>query len=194
MPARTPSRSTRWFRLAAFATLLALAGCASAPRDDDARTSAPASRPADFTLAVSVMNPAALAPPRVRASRAGPSATPPARPAPEIRPARYIIEPDGFLRAALGPGASDRTFPPPTRRLTPEQLDALWSLVAASDWLNAEPSEQLADLSDPSDPPAPGFSIALLADRRRAHLARPLSDRSARAVAARLADWAWQSP
>jgi hypothetical protein len=46
-----------------------------------------------------------------------------------LRPARYIIEPDGALRAASGVAAKASTFPPLARTLTPRQMDQLWRLV-----------------------------------------------------------------
>jgi hypothetical protein len=48
---------------------------------------------------------------------------------PAFRPARYIVEADGLLRAAVGPGASPSTFPPVTRRLDDSQLTTLWAMV-----------------------------------------------------------------
>ncbi len=45
------------------------------------------------------------------------------------RPARYVIEADGVLRASFGTAASPAYFPPMTRRLTPEQIDHLWALT-----------------------------------------------------------------
>ncbi len=49
-----------------------------------------------------------------------------------VRPARYVIEADGVLRASHGTAASPSDFPPMTRRLTPEQIDRLWTLTRAT--------------------------------------------------------------
>jgi hypothetical protein len=67
--------------------------------------------PADFTLAVTVR------------SRPG---SDPAHLNPSHRPARYVMEADWILRAAIGPGASEDTFPPRTRQLSFEQVRRLW--------------------------------------------------------------------
>lgn len=48
---------------------------------------------------------------------------------PALRPARYIVEADGLLRAAVGPGSTPSTFPPVTRRLNDAQVTALWAMV-----------------------------------------------------------------
>jgi len=45
------------------------------------------------------------------------------------RPARYIVEPDGVLRAATGPGVTTRVFPPRLRELNPAQMSRLWRLA-----------------------------------------------------------------
>ncbi len=193
------------------ASLVALGGCSSSTtRTEPAARLDPAARPADFTLAISVVNPAAYAQPRARRTSASPNvpgapAPAPKGPAPEVRPARYVIEPDGYLRAALGPGATDRTFPPPSRRLTTAQLDALWALVAQTDWLaqgsdradQAPPAWTDGTSADPTDPLAPatsGFTGSVLAAGQRANFARTLADRSTRVVTAKLAEWAWQTP
>lgn len=74
--------------------------------------------PQDFSLAVTVLRPiplGALINARTDAER------------PTVeRPARYIIEADAILRAAVGYGASENTFPPETRQLTVIQYNQLW--------------------------------------------------------------------
>jgi hypothetical protein len=46
-----------------------------------------------------------------------------------LMPSRYVIETDGILRAAFGNAASPSSFPAKTRRLSPQQVDAIWLLT-----------------------------------------------------------------
>lgn len=46
-----------------------------------------------------------------------------------LRPARYILEADGHLRAAIGEGSTPKTFPPIARRLDDRQMAGLWAIV-----------------------------------------------------------------
>jgi len=50
------------------------------------------------------------------------------------QPARYIVEPDRTLRVALGPGAIKDQYPPPTAKLTPDQMRHLYNLTLPIDW------------------------------------------------------------
>lgn len=99
----------------------AACGCSSAPpvKRVAEPVELPERAPADFTLGVTVLSPAVTAEEIDAAARAE-------------RPARYIVEPDGVLRAAIGAGASPRVYPGETRRLTAEQVERVWRLVAAS--------------------------------------------------------------
>lgn len=90
------------------------AGCAADGEPEPAPAVAFDAQPADFSIAVTVLAP--------RGAAAG--ALPRAR-----RGARYIVEPDGVLRAAVGPGADDEMFPPQTRRLTARDVRRLWALT-----------------------------------------------------------------
>src|SRR5438105_14278814 len=83
-------------------------GCSSPPRVMDARGEAaraavPRERPADFTLAATVLSPGSVDAKKLPRS---------------LRPGRYIVEADGVLRAATGPGATTTTYPRRTRQLT----------------------------------------------------------------------------
>lgn len=109
-------------RLVLLAACLALPGllpaaCSSRPqvRPEPEPILLPDRAPADFTLAVTV-----LAPERE------PAETPPR----SQRPARYIVEPSGALRAATGEGATPRVYPGITRQLTEPQWQRLWRLTA----------------------------------------------------------------
>lgn len=99
--------------------------CSSAPaaRTEPEPAPLPDQPPADFVLSVTILGPAGTA--------AEVDATP--RP---LRPARYLVEPDGVLRAAIGPGATPRVYPGETRRLTDAQVRRLWRLTAVSGLLD----------------------------------------------------------
>lgn len=104
--------------------LACLAGCGSTPALPPPKPVAlPDARPADFTLAVTVLAPAH--------DRARPADLPRS-----LQPGRYIVEPDGSLRVALGPGSTVTTFPPRTRTLSPRQMDMLWRQVRDSGLLD----------------------------------------------------------
>jgi hypothetical protein len=104
--------------LAMVAVCVGLCGCSSAPpqkEEEPEPVVLPEHAPEDFTLSVTVMGPATREgiDERARAER----------------PARYIVEPDGALRAAIGPGATPRVYPGQTRRLTGEEMQRVWRLV-----------------------------------------------------------------
>lgn len=165
--------------LAGVAGLVAGASCGSASKAE-----AYGARPADFTLAATVFSPV------TDAAQAEALARP-------LRPARYIIEADGVLRAAVGPGASTETYPPQTRRLNEAQLDGLWRLVTDGGVLE-EGSVARVGNPDTYVPPR-GRTVALIAvshGGRRETVAAPLDRAGADAAAAarlvdRLAALAW---
>ena len=43
-----------------------------------------------------------------------------------FHPARYALEPDGLLRAEVGSGVAEPSFPPIARRLEPSQIETLY--------------------------------------------------------------------
>jgi hypothetical protein len=81
----------------------------------------PDQRPADFIMSATVFSP-----------RAAEAVSLPR----SLRPARYIVEADGVLRAGTGTDVGINTFPPQTRRLTARQWDALWREVRDSGLLD----------------------------------------------------------
>ncbi|MHA7814747.1 MAG: hypothetical protein ACX94C_15300 [Phycisphaerales bacterium] len=88
----------------------------------------PERRPSDFTLGVVVFGD-------------------PGADSVEMRSARYIVEPDGALRASFGEGSDGNTYPPMTRRLEGSILDALWAQVRSmdlggDDWRSVQAPEQ----------------------------------------------------
>lgn len=70
--------------------------------------------PPDFSLAITVIAPAR-------------GAVQPATLPRGLRPARYILEPDGTLRVALGAGATRATYPFPTRIISDAGRAEIWS-------------------------------------------------------------------
>jgi hypothetical protein len=111
----------RLTRLVTILMAAMLGACSSAPRMPPPPEPPPDERPDDFVLAATV-----LTPPEARLSRLPRS----------LRPARYIVEPGGMLRASVGPGASTTTYPGETRQLTPREFDALWREVRSSNLLS----------------------------------------------------------
>lgn len=98
---------------------LLLSACGSTPRKLERSTSTPPNRrPDDLALAATVFAPRVPLPdadlPRA------------------IRPARYIIEADGVLRAAMGGAADSSAFPARIRQLSPRQADQVWEVLAES--------------------------------------------------------------
>jgi hypothetical protein len=60
-----------------------------------------------------------------------------------IRPARYIIEADGVLRASQGTEAV--TFPSRVRQLSPRQADQLWEILLDSGLLDEGNPNRVSD-------------------------------------------------
>jgi len=112
---------------AAWVALALSPGCSSTPaaRPEPEPVVLPDLAPADFALGITVLSPAAD-PVRIDAT-----------PRPQ-RPARYIIEPDGVLRAAIGPGATPRVYPGRTRQLDTAQMQRLWRLASNTGLLDGD--------------------------------------------------------
>ncbi len=98
--------------------LALLPGCSSPPRPIAVPEPIvlPDEAPEDFALSITVISPASAEAPIDDLPR-------------PQRPARYVVEPDGVLRAAIGPGATPRVYPRQTRRLDAGQVQRLWRLV-----------------------------------------------------------------
>jgi len=137
-----------------------------------------------------------------------------------VRPARYIVEPDGVLRTSVGPGAREDTFPPITRRLSEDQIRTLWIAVRDSGLLDGNSTARVrsgADaepvalaVTDPSrtvEPDGPGASTAVIyiahSGERAWYSVRldgpgvasdPLATLSGREIVERLADLSWMRP
>lgn len=105
-----------------------IGGCAARGGLGDG--SPPAARPDDFVLAVTVYDQPSDQPVHTTRTSDLPRA---------LRPARYIVEADGVLRASLGAAASPSVFPPMTRRLSEDQLNTLWTLTLDTGVFDEEP-------------------------------------------------------
>ncbi|MDX9911692.1 MAG: hypothetical protein RBS39_07675 [Phycisphaerales bacterium] len=140
--------------------------------------------PDDFELSATIYAPGASAEQLAAAPRA-------------LRPARYILQVGGVLRASVGPGSTETTFPPVTRRIEPEQVQQLWRFVRDSGLLDPDHPDSLD--------PAPeydvlfGRTVAILTIARAGErhtfalaLDRPAFDKGAgRTLVDRLAQLAW---
>lgn len=113
-----PPRRRSLIPAALAALLLCLPGCSSTPRPlpEPEPVVLPDTAPEDFALSITVVGPSSAETDIDDRPRAE-------------RPARYLVEPDGLLRAAIGPGATPRVYPRQTRQLTEAQIQRLWRLV-----------------------------------------------------------------
>jgi len=164
------------------ASLLALAaaafavfqGCASAPTATDGP-------PPDFAVSVTVAD----------RSRAAAAAERPRA----LRAARYIVEPDGLLRASVGPGSVTSTFPPPMRHLSAIQVAELWALVNQAGYLQQDRSTQSADAETmPTAVTRPTAMIYVAGNKDRRSLVVSLEsaqEAATRSLVNRLAELAW---
>lgn len=154
--------------------LLALAsvrmlGCSAAERFE-----LPDAPPSDFVLAATVFTPAATD-----------------KDQPASVPARYIVEPDGTLRAAIGAGSSPTTYPRATRTLTSAQFDQLWTLTRAID-LDGDGARAINSPEIFTPPGDTGVVlIELRADETQQGFAFPADHPQTRALIEALADLAW---
>lgn len=69
------------------------------------------------------------------------------------RPARYIVEADWLLRAALGPGARESTFPTGTRQLTREDVEGLWRTLRGGGLLRIDHPARVGSVERVGAPP-----------------------------------------
>jgi len=165
--------------LAVLPALAALVGCRAGP------ASAPAdARPPDFALGLTVF-PTGSATGIGADTATGHSS----------RGERYLLEPDGVLRAAFGGGVSPRMHPPRVRRLSLAEYDELHRIALDSGLLG------LASSPDPGGPePSPdafrppvGASVALVqvaANGDARSIAIDLGEPGPRAAALRpVLDW-----
>lgn len=98
----------------------ALALAASALAGCSATRTAPAERPADFALALTVY------------------------PSDDSPGERYVVEPDGVLRAAIGRGVTGHGHPPGVRWLSPWEFDALYQTTLDAGLLDLAPPTRVS--------------------------------------------------
>lgn len=178
-------RST-FLKLAAAVLGLALAACSSSrPIPAAAEPIPPDDRPADFMLAATVHSPESMSKARLPRS---------------LQPARYVVEADGVLRAAVGEDSQTTTFPGRTRQLTPREFDALWRLVRESGLLDAENAARVEGPDELTRAPDRTTAIVYVSFDGRRMTLRTLLDRTSPGAAEvervidRLAEWAWVNP
>lgn len=165
----------------AFAASLTL-GCAAAPPPADA-----SGRPSDFALSITVIS--SQDDPTLISALARP-----------MRPARYVIESDGSLRAAVGAGATPDFRPALTRRLDVAQMARLWRLVEESGFTEQESPARLSSEAAASDLYTSTTAImSVTRSGRRIASAIDLEAAGAESQAAALivdqvASWAWIRP
>ncbi len=163
--------------LALLVPLAALPACSSSPV---AHTESP---PPDFTLAITVLareGPGAAADPRAIA-----------RP---YRPGRYILEPDGQLRAAIGAGARPASFPPAMRRLTAAERREVWDLAGRAGYLQITEERSIDAASPPalvSRPTAMVYIVGFETTRGTQVVLDAPDAEASRVLVDRLAELAW---
>lgn len=126
--------------LVALACLLGLLGGCGATRHPEAGV------PGDFALAITVL--------RETAGRDVPRA---------LRPAQYMVDVDGTLRVAVGPGVGPTTYPPRMRRLSPAQVARLWSLSESAGLAEFPHPARLDDIRAFRPTPRDGWAIVDIA-------------------------------
>ncbi len=123
------------------------AACAGPGSFDEAPAGPRPQAPGDFALGVTIYSP--VTDPR------GLDDLPP-----RLRPSRYVLEPDGALRAEVRPRLRAEDYPPRIRQLSGEQVDRIWRMVAGGPF--ADPAEP-ARVGGPIDAtPAPDRTDALI--------------------------------
>lgn len=109
------------------------------------------------------------------------------------RPARYVVEPDGVLRVAVGAGVEASTFPSRVRRLSRLQVERLWELVEAGGYLREDHPGQVRDVEGFRPTPRDGWALVdvTAGGQRRAVAVRVDEDQGAARLADELAGLAW---
>lgn len=96
-----------------------------------------------------------------------------------LRQGRYILEPGGTLRAAVGPGADDRTYPSRAADLGPIEIERIWRLVRDSGLLDGASPYAIATPGDAWGSPTRVMAVVyVVTAERRATYAVPLEDPS----------------
>jgi hypothetical protein len=163
------------------------AGAAASASPDATKTAASTAPgvgyPADFSLSVTVMTPGRETDDTGRDLSFGRDLA--------DRPGRYIVEPDGLLRAATGAGATTRLYPPRTKYLTDRQMSDLWRKL---EWMR--PDLQIGDPGEDA-PIRPDHSTAIIHiaanGRKTTRVANLEEDEWAKSLVRTLGEHAWLS-
>lgn len=204
--------------LACCALGAAVVGCASEPRAAGVKAQTPvaapisATVPDDFTLGVTIIPPTRGGPSGGQAGRGygvGAGARAQGKGDVWARPARYIVEPDGTLRAALTPAGSgagspdgtpaalvpqelpQATVPPIVRVLSRQQLDDVYQAVRGAGFLIMPHGAAVSSAQTYAGRDRVIVLLSTSAQGRRQSIALSASDPGARAVTERLAALAW---
>jgi hypothetical protein len=162
--------------LALLLPVLLLCACNAPPREPNSARPEP---PADFSLGVTVFAPGSAA----RSAAAEPSR----------RPARYVLESDGVLRASFGSTSADEgVFPPQVRQLNRTEQALLWARLRNAGLLD-EPPAGLIESPNTFQPPARRvtYLFTYRAQGHRRAIAIDGEDQAASRLVAHLAELAW---
>lgn len=163
--------------------MLAAGGCASTTKTPARTYARGVDYPADFSLSVTVMTPGPETGPDGRDTSFGQDLA--------DRPGRYIVEPDGLLRAAMGAGATTRVYPPRTRYLSDRQMADLWARL---EWLR--PDLQIGDPGEQAPTPS-AHSTAIIQvaaeGRKTTRVVNLDEDDAGRTLVRTLGEHAWLS-
>jgi hypothetical protein len=163
--------SSAWAGALLCAVAVLFPGCASTKPSSGA--GAP---PSDAMLSVTVM------PQRPRFQR----------PEREFAPARYIVEADGVLRAAVGDGVTVQTYPGRTRDLTTEEWATLWQALLATGVLNLDDPRAIeGEMSLNPDPLRRAVVWANGNGRSAGMVVDPSRDEATAALVTLLEEMAW---
>lgn len=114
------------------------------------------------------------------------------RPEREFAPARYIVEADGVLRAAVGEGVTVQTYPGRTRDLTPEEWAELWEAVLTTGVLDPDDPRAIeGEMSLNPDPLHRAVVWARGGGRSAGMVVDPARDESTAALVTLLEELAW---
>ncbi len=154
--------------LSLVAVVVVLSGCDAPP----VLTQPPADPPGSFGVAVSVLPGASLGG--------------------DVEPARYILEPDGSLRAATGV-ADAREFPRIVRRLDADARTRVYRLTLATGAHHPPPARRV-NAPDLYRPETPTTVVTVGWGEGRSAASFDPDDPDARALADELARLAWVKP
>lgn len=112
------------------------------------------------------------------------------------RPAFYVLEPDGTLRAEFGPGVTGKSLPVIARRLDPAQADLIYNTARSANLLEPDAQGRVRSPLDLNpEHELPEARVVVTVEGRTRYLAIPLHANDAtgaRPVIDELATLTWQ--